>query len=56
MSFGIYLLGTLIFIAGIAWALVTMHIPQTYVIIACVILLGVGIFTGVTRTRTKDPS
>ncbi len=56
MSFGLYILGALIFIGGVAWALITMHVPQLYVIIACVILLGAGIFTGVTRTRTKDPS
>ena len=56
MSFAIYLIGTLIFIAGIAWALTTMHVGQTYIMIACLILLGVGIFTGVTRTRSKDPS
>ena len=56
MSFALYLLGTLIFIAGVAWALITMNVPQTYVIIAGVILLGLGIFTGVTRTRAKDPA
>ena len=56
MSFGLYLIGFLVFIAGIAWLLTTMGISQTYVIIACLILLGAGIFTGVTRTRTKDPS
>ena len=55
MSFGLYLIGALIFIGGVAWALITMNVPQTYVIIACVILLGAGIFTGVTRTRAKDP-
>lgn len=56
MSFGLYLLGAIIFIGGVAWALVTMHVPQQYIVIACVILLGAGIFTGVTRTRSKDPS
>lgn len=56
MSFGIYLIGALIFIGGVAWALVKMQVPQTYVIIACVILVGAAIFTGVTRTRSKDPS
>jgi hypothetical protein len=56
MSFGLYLIGFLLFIGGIAWLLTTMGISQTYVVIACLILLGAGIFTGVTRTRSKDPS
>lgn len=56
MSFALYIVGALIFIGGVAWALVAMHVPQQYIIIACVILVGAGIFTGVTRTRAKDPS
>ena len=56
MSFALYLLGFAIFIGGVAWALITLGVPQLYVIIACVILLGLDIFTGVTRTRGKDPS
>ena len=56
MSFSLYLVGAVIFIGGVAWALVAMHVPQQYVVITAVILLGAGIFTGVTRTRGKDPS
>ncbi|MEP7383101.1 MAG: hypothetical protein ABI910_15530 [Gemmatimonadota bacterium] len=56
MSFVIYLIGTAIFIGGVAWALVSMHLAPHWIIIICLILLGIGIFTGATRTRTKDPS
>lgn len=56
MSFTLYLIGFLIFTGGIAWALVAAGVPQLYVIIASVILVGLGIFTGVSRTRGKDPS
>lgn len=56
MSFALYLIGALIFVGGVAWALIAMHVPQQWVIISCVILVGAGIFTGVTRTRAKDPS
>jgi hypothetical protein len=56
MSFALYLLGFAIFIDGVAWALIIVGVPQLYEIIACVILLGLGILTGVTRTRGKDPS
>jgi peptidoglycan/LPS O-acetylase OafA/YrhL len=55
MSFAIYLIGFAVFIGGVAWALVTAGVPQLYVAIACVILLGIGILTGVSRTRSKDP-
>ena len=56
MSFALYILGFAIFIGGVAWALVTAGVSQLYVMIGAVILLGIGIFTGVARTRSKDPS
>jgi membrane-bound acyltransferase YfiQ involved in biofilm formation len=56
MSFVIYLVGFAILIGGVAWALITAGVPQLYVLITSVILLGIGILTGVARTRSKDPS
>ena len=56
MSFALYLLGFVLLTSGIAWGLVLAGVPTTYVAIACVILVGLGIITGVARTRSKDPS
>ena len=56
MSFAIYAVGYLIVIAGVAYLAHLMHIPQTYIIALTVILLGVGVVTGVTNTRRRDPS
>lgn len=55
MSFTLYLIGFLILIGGVAWGLIVAGVSPLYVGIACVILLGIGILTGVTRTRPKDP-
>jgi len=56
MSFALYVFGFLVLIGGVAWALITAGVRPLYVVIACVIMLGIGILTGVTRTRSKDPS
>ena len=56
MSFALYLLGFATLIGGIAWGLITAGVAPVYVAIACVILLGIGIVTGVSKTRAKDPS
>ena len=56
MSFALYMAGFLIFIGGVSWGLVTAGVPHLYVIIGATILLGLGMFTGVARTRGKDPS
>ena len=54
MSFALYILRFLILIGGVAWALITAGVPPLYVVIASIILLGIGILTGVSRTRSKD--
>jgi len=54
MSLIIYLIGFAFVIGGIAWALIVAGVSLLYVMIATVILVGIAILTGVTRTRTKD--
>jgi len=56
MSFALYVFGFLVLIGGVAWALITAGVRPLYVVIACVIMLGIGILTGVTQTRSKDRS
>lgn len=56
MSFALYLIGFALLVAGIAWALITAGVSSLYVAIACVILVGLGIISGVAKTRSKDPS
>jgi hypothetical protein len=54
MSLVIYLIGFAFIIGGIAWALVVAGLSTIYVMITTIILIGVAILTGVTRTRTRD--
>jgi hypothetical protein len=56
MSFGIYAVGYLILIAGVAYLAHLIHIPQHYIIAIAIIMLGIGVVTGVQSTRQKDPS
>jgi hypothetical protein len=56
MTFALYFIGFLIFVAGVAWALSVAGVASTYIAIVCVILVGLGIFTGAVRTRSKDPA
>jgi hypothetical protein len=54
MSFGIYCAGLLVVIAGVAYLAHLMHVPQSYIVALVVILLGLGVVTGVQNTRRKD--
>ena len=55
MSFFLYIFGLAVLLAGIAWGLITAGLALTYVIIACLLIAGIGIMMAVSRTRAKDP-
>ena len=55
MSFALYIFGFVLIISGVAWALVTVGVAMFKIAIVCIILLGIGILTGVINTRPKDP-
>jgi hypothetical protein len=56
MSFGIYLLGFLIMIAGLAIGAHLLGVSMQWIGVGVVVLIGLGILLGVTRTRQRDPS
>jgi hypothetical protein len=55
MSFGLYSLGFAIVIAGLMYAAYLLHMPAHWIVVGAVVLLGLGILTGVKATRQKDP-
>jgi membrane-bound acyltransferase YfiQ involved in biofilm formation len=56
MSFAIYLVGLALLVGGIAWGLSVAGLATVYIAISCLVVLGIGIMTAVSRTRTKDIS
>lgn len=55
MSFALYMFGLAVLLGGVAWGLVAAGLAVTYVVIACLIIAGLGIMMAVSRTRAKDP-
>jgi len=56
MSFGIYIVGFIIVIAGLAIGANMLHVPPQWIGVGVLIMAGLGIVMGVSRTRQKDPS
>ena len=56
MSFALYVVGFLIMIVGLAVGASMLHVPSNWIGVGVVVMLGLGILTGVARTRQKDPS
>jgi hypothetical protein len=56
MSFGIYLVGFIIMIAGLATGAWLLHVPPQWIGVGVVVMIGLGILLGVTTTRQRDSS
>lgn len=56
MSFGLYLLGYVFVIIGLAYGAFLAHVPPHWIGVPVLVLVGMGILTAVTRTRQKDPN
>jgi len=54
MSFGIYLTGFVVVIAGLIYGASLMHIPTHRIVVGGLVLVGIGILTDVKATRQKD--
>jgi hypothetical protein len=55
MRFFAYILGFALLIGGLAWGAIELGAPRLWVVIGSMILLGIGIITGATRTRLTRP-
>ena len=55
MSFGIYLVGYIILIVGLAIGAYLLHVPSQWIGVSILCLIGLGIAHGAMATRQKDP-
>ena len=56
MSFGIYIVGYLILIAGLAIGAHLLNVPPQWIGVGVLCLIGVAVVHGATATRQKDTS
>ena len=54
MSFGLYIVGFIVLIVGLAWGAHLAHVPQQWIGVGVVVLVGLGIVSAVTHTRQRD--
>ncbi|HVI59486.1 MAG TPA: hypothetical protein VM619_11550 [Luteimonas sp.] len=55
-SFALYLIGMLVIIGGLAYGASLAGVPTQWIAVGVVVLLGIGIVAGVSKTRRRDPS
>jgi positive regulator of sigma E activity len=54
-SFGIYVIGFVILIVGLALAANMLGVPTVWIGIGIIVMAGIGVLSGVARTRRRDP-
>ena len=54
MSFGLYAVGFAIMLGGLIYGAHLVHMPAHWIAVGAIVLLGVGILSGVKATRQKD--
>jgi len=50
-----YMIGYIVLIVGLAIGAHFLHIPARWIGVGVVCMIGLGILTGVTTTRQRDP-
>ncbi|WP_416876766.1 hypothetical protein [Litorimonas sp.] len=53
-TFAIYLIGFIVFIGGLAIGAFLLGVPPVWIAVGALVLIGLGIFSGVGKTRHRD--
>ena len=56
MALLLYVVGLVVFVAGLGWAATAVGINAAYVNVAALILLTLGLFTAILRVRAENRS
>jgi len=54
-AFMLYVLGFIVLLAGLIYGAHLIHVPQTWIIVGALVLIGLGIMSAVSRTKRRDP-
>ena len=54
-AFALYLVGFFILLAGLIYGAVLVHIPQTWILVGTLVVLGLGVMSAVSHTKRRDP-
>ena len=55
-NFIVYLIGTLLVVAGLAYAASRLGISSVWIAAGALVIIGLGLMGGIVKTRHKDPA
>jgi len=54
-AFMLYVFGFFVLLGGLGYAAYLLHVPQTWIIVGALVLIGMGVMSAVARTKQRDP-
>jgi positive regulator of sigma E activity len=54
-AFSLYVVGFIILLAGLIYAAYLIHVPQTWIIVGALVVVGLGVMSAVSHTKRRDP-
>jgi positive regulator of sigma E activity len=54
-AFSLYVVGFIILLAGLIYGAYLIHIPQTWIIVGALVIVGLGVMSAVSHTKRRDP-
>jgi hypothetical protein len=56
MAFGIYMAGLALLGAGLIYAAVILRVSTQWIVVGAMVVVGLGVLSGVKATKGRDPS
>jgi hypothetical protein len=53
-AFTLYVLGFFVLLAGLGYGAYLLHVPQTWIIVGALVMIGLGVMSAVSRTKQRD--
>lgn len=54
-AFVLYVVGFFVLLGGLIYGAYLIHVPQTWILVGTLVVLGLGIMSAVSHTKQRDP-
>jgi hypothetical protein len=54
-AFVIYVAGFIILLGGLVYGAFLLHVPNTWIGVGALVMIGLGVMMAVSRTKQRDP-
>ena len=54
-AFALYAAGFVVLLGGLIYGAFLLHVPQTWIVVGALVIVGFGIMSAVSHTKQRDP-